>query len=241
MLHTALQKTLDFLLPPRCPVSGKFVETQGALSPQSWTSLTFITDPACLRCGVPMEFDLGMPTTCTPCQEKEPVYTQARAALVYNDASRDLALKFKHGDRTDALVSFVPWMERVGKELLQKADLVVPVPLHRRRLLARRYNQSALIAQALSQKSGVPCAMQLLVRKRATPPQGHLHIKEREKNVAKAFLVNPDAQADIKGKNILLIDDVLTTGATVNECARVLLKEGAKEVNVLTLARVLKS
>ncbi len=239
-VKTILENALDAVLPPRCPVSGEQVVVQGALSPESWAALNFITDPVCEVCGIPMELDLDEPQTCAACSENPPVFHSARAALAYDDGSRDLVLGFKHGDKTQMVVSFIPWLRRVGRDLLEGTDYIVPVPLHRWRLLGRRYNQSALIASALSKASGKICLPEALLRRRATPPQGHLRAGEREKNVSQAFCINPKYANDLVGKTILLIDDVYTTGATVSECARVLIDAEALQVNVLTLARVVK-
>jgi ComF family protein len=161
--------------------------------------------------------------------------------FVYDDASRGLILDFKHGDRVWASPAFGGWLARAGDELLADADLVAPVPLHRRRLFARRYNQSALLAQALARRCALPVAPDLLVRRRATPSQGRLSPTARRRNVRGAFALRLGYAEAIAGRRVLLIDDVLTTGATVRECARVLLRAGAGAVDVLTLARVARA
>lgn len=240
----ALARVVDFVLPPRCIVTGEMVDRQGMVSPSAWASLNFIADPQCGRCGFPFDFDSGdiqEGNTCGVCQKNPPVFHQARAALVYDDASRDIILGFKHGDQTHAVPSFLPWLMRAGEEMLEKADFLVPVPLHRWRIMRRRFNQSALMAQYLSQALHTPCLLGALTRVRATQTQGHLQVTERKRNVRNAFAVPAQYQGQIKDKNIVLIDDVYTTGATVSECAKALLKCGATSVDVLTLARVVKA
>ncbi len=234
-------RAVDMILPPRCIISGEEVEVQGMISPAAWAGLNFISDPVCECCGFPFEFgteEAGR--LCGPCLQDRPVFRSARAALKYDDASRDMILKFKHADQTHAVLAFVPWMGRAGQEILSQADVLVPVPLHRWRFLKRRYNQAALIAYALSRRSGVPCLPDAIERRRATPSQGHLRAGERKKNVRNAFAVPADRQDMVRGRSVVLIDDVYTTGATVNECAKSLLAAGAASVDILTLARVVK-
>ena len=240
VVQSVLTQALDTVLPPRCVVNGEIVEVQGMISPQAWSELDFIGDPMCASCGFPFDFEVEEGSLCAGCLEHPPPYEKARSALTYNDISRDIILGFKHADKTHLVKAFVPWLRRAGQEMLQEADMIVPVPLHRRRLLARRYNQAALIAKALAKEQGLQCEVDLLERVKATPSQGHLRIKERYKNVRRAFALNPKAKVDVKGKTVLLIDDVYTTGATVKECTKVLLKAGASKVYVLALARVVR-
>lgn len=235
---------VNLVLPPRCIVSGQEVDRQGMLAPEIWAGLDFIAAPYCNICCIPFEFDTATGTElCASCIQKAPDYNRARSALKYNDASRPLILGFKHADQTHAVLAFMPWMKASGVEFISgahKADILIPVPLHPLRLLARRYNQAALLAHKFSKETGIPVFLDGLKRVRHTPSQGHLNAGERAKNVKKAFAVTPRYIEQIKGKNILLIDDVYTTGSTVNECARALKKAGAFEVNVLCIARVVK-
>jgi len=237
-------RLFDSILPPRCPFTGEIVDSQGTVSPGAWAELSFITAPHCAACGFPFEFAVpegGSEALCGSCLNQRPAYDAARAALVYNDASRDLILKFKHGDQTHVVVAMVPWLRAAGAEFWQEADVIVPVPLHRWRLLRRRYNQAALMAGAMGKDRGIASCMDALIRTRATPSQGHLNAGERAKNVKSAFAVNPARMDRIKGKRIILIDDVYTTGSTVEECAKVLNAAGAEKVFVLSLARVVKA
>ncbi|MCB9979432.1 MAG: ComF family protein [Rhodospirillales bacterium] len=241
---TPLSGFLDTILPPRCLLTGEVVETIGMLSPSVWTKLNFISRPFCDACGLPFDIDAGegedRENLCGICLSDPPPFSQARAALRYDNESREVILAFKHGDRTEAVRAFAPWMRRAGADILEQADLLLPVPLHRWRLLRRRYNQAALMASALSRLSGVPWRADTLVRTKPTPAQGHMNHTERTQNVRNAFAIAPRHSATIQDKNIVLVDDVYTTGATVGECARVLARGGARTVTVLTLARVVR-
>ena len=217
------------------------VENQGMITPESWAGLDFIGTPFCESCGIPFEFEVEDKARCAECLKDEPGFASARAALKYNDGSRDIILGFKHSDKIHAVRSFTPWLKRVGAEMLSEADFLVPVPLHRWRLLSRRYNQAAVMAFALERETGVKSLPDTLARVRATKSQGHMAMKERAENVRKAFAFNGRYAAQVKGKVIVLVDDVYTTGSTVKECTKVLLKAGAKKVHVLTLARVVSS
>lgn len=236
-----LNKGLDIILPPRCPVTGELVANHTTISPSLWAKLQFITDPFCKKCGIPFGFgEEEGNLRCMSCIENPPNYSAARASLIYNDASRDLILGFKHGDKTFMAPSFMPWLTRAGAEMIEQADYLIPVPLHRTRLFLRRYNQAALIADALETETSIKHLPMALRRTRATVSQGHLKTQERRKNVKKAFDLHPKYAPRLKDKSVILIDDVYTTGATVTECTKILLKHGVKQVNVLTLARVLK-
>ncbi len=239
----ALNKLIDMILPPRCIVSGDIVDTQGMLSAEAWSRLNFISEPQCNRCGFPFDFDDGAineGNICLGCSKSPPKYNKARSALVYDDASRDIILGFKHGDQTQSVPTFIPWLMRSGGAILEVSDYIIPVPLHRTRLIKRRFNQAGLIAQYLSKEAHVPVMLDGLLRHRSTQTQGHLNTVERKKNVKNAFTVNPKQREKLKNKKVLLIDDVYTTGATVEECTKALMKLGVADVNILTLARVVK-
>lgn len=234
---------VGIVLPHRCLMSGVIVDVAGGLSPESWQSLSFISRPFCACCGMPFSFSgeeraRGDDAQCAVCLGNPPPYDSARAVLAYDDASRGMILKFKHGDQLHAVQTFAPWLQRAGAEFLSGADWIVPVPLHRWRLLARRYNQSALLAGALSRLCGVGVLPDALLRQRATPTQGHLGFAARAKNVRGAFAVNPRYAEKLAGKKIVLIDDVYTSGATVKECAKALKRAGVFAVHILTVARV---
>lgn len=240
-LARAATALVDALLPPRCLACGGPVDRQGGLCVTCWSGLTFLAPPFCARCGTPFDFAMPGEALCGSCMAEPPPFARARAVLAYDDGSRPLVLGFKHGDRTHAADAYGAWMARAGKELLAGADLLVPVPLHRWRLFRRRYNQAALLASSAGRSAGVPVAPDLLVRRRATPTQGGLDRKGRMRNVKGAFRLRPGRRDRVKGRRIVLVDDVLTTGATLAECTRVLLHAGAAQVDVLTLARVVKT
>jgi ComF family protein len=238
----ALQKlsvrALDLLLPPLCLKCDEPVGGNATLCPACWKDIQFIAAPFCACCGAPFEIAAAAGMLCGSCLTQPPAYQSARAAMLYDDASRKLVLGFKHGDRTYAARALAVWMHRAGGDFLADADALLPVPLHRWRLFRRRYNQSALLAKHVAQLAGKPHWTDALQRIRATPSQGHRKRKERQENVRGAFAVSPRCREMIAGKKLVLVDDVLTTGATVDECARILLAAGAAQVNVLTLSRV---
>lgn len=237
-----IMKIINIVLPPRCPLSGDVVDAPGMVSPAMWPKLSFIAAPYCGCCGFPFEFSTDAPgALCAACLKEPPVYRRARAALVYDDISRDLILGFKHGDQIHNVRAFLPWLKQAGRDVIDDADILMPVPLHRWRILKRRYNQSAVIAQHLGRDIGKPVLLDGLTRIRATPTQGHLKAKDRERNVKKAFALNPARHNQIENKKILLIDDVYTTGSTVKECARVLMEQGrASSVDILAVAKVVR-
>ncbi|MGE3477657.1 MAG: ComF family protein [Rhodospirillaceae bacterium] len=227
---------LNAVLPPQCLACSAVVDTPGHLCGVCFGRFTFITPPHCGICGLPLDRTMTDDLICGACAVERPAYGQARAAFIYDEHSRPLVLKLKHGDRTDMAVHLARWMHRAGREVIETADVLAPVPLHRWRLLMRAYNQSALLAHAVAKLSGKPVVADALVRMKSTPPQGGLSRAERRRNVAKAFGIQ--RAASIENKRVLLIDDVLTSGATANACALALIQAGAAAVNVLALARV---
>jgi ComF family protein len=238
-LHRAAARALDVLFPPRCLKCGVELEATGALCGDCWPKMSFIAAPQCACCGLPFPFDAGPNALCAACVQSTPDFDRARAVFVYSEHSRDLILAFKHADQTHAAPGFGRWLARAGAELLEDADLIVPVPLHRRRLFARRYNQAALLAHAIGGEGGVRVAPDGLVRTKKTRPHIDMGRSARLTNVAGAFALNPRWAAEVANAKVVLVDDVLTTGATVSSCARTLRKAGAARVDVLTLARVI--
>ncbi|MGF1611264.1 MAG: ComF family protein [Kiloniellales bacterium] len=234
-------RVLDLLLPPRCLACGAAIERSGALCPGCWEQVRFIAPPCCAFCGYPFDFEMGPEALCPACTREAPLFDRARAVMAYDEASRRLVLGFKHGDRSEGAPAFAGWLARAGAELIAEADLIVPVPLHRWRLFRRRYNQAALLAQALGRLSGLPVDTGLLLRRRNTPSQGRLSPAARRQNMAGAFAVAATRRAALAGQRVLLIDDVLTSGATASACARVLKRAGAAAVDVLVLARALRA
>ncbi len=238
------RRMLDAVLPPLCLGCNEIVETPGALCAACWQGFSFIAPPFCARCASPFAQDLGADALCAACLARPPRYRRARAALVYDTRSRRLVLPFKHGDRTDIARACGGWMARAGGDLLAEADLVAPVPLHWRRLFMRRYNQAQLLARIVVREAPggarLRLAPDLLRRRRWTGSQTGLRAEQRRGNVRQAFDIHPRWSAEVAGKAVLLVDDVLTTGATAEACARILQRGGARHVDVLTLARVVR-
>ncbi|MGH6890973.1 MAG: ComF family protein [Dongiaceae bacterium] len=231
---------MDAILPPRCLKCGEIVADPGSLCGRCWPALRFLGAPCCACCGLPFEFDMGESSLCAGCIADRPLFDRARAALIYDDASRDLILRFKHADRIDGAATFAGWMARAGAELVASADVIVPVPLHWWRLVRRRYNQAAVLATAIGRARGKLVVPDLLLRRRATASQGRLGRSQRRRNVAGAFAIHPRRAQVAAGARILLIDDVLTTGATAEACTRVLRAAGATGVDLLAMARVVR-
>ena len=231
----------DALFPPQCLSCQGPAGSAGALCAACWDATSFIDAQACRRCGLPMETDFVAELVCAGCMARPPAF--ARAVAVYRyDTARDLVLRFKHADRTDYAPAFATWMRRAGAELIAASDIVVPVPLHRWRLLKRRYNQAAVLANAIAVQSGLEALPDALTRIRRTPSQGAMiSARARRRNVLGAFKVRDTVKPRLKGKRILLIDDVMTTGATLEACARTLKRAGAAEISALTLARVVRA
>ncbi len=235
-------KILDFILPFRCPVSGELVDHRGGLSPEIWSALDFIPDSICQICGVPMppayeNIEVFEDMKCEHCNDNPPAYDMARARLKYSDTSRKLILKFKHGDQLHLVHSLTPFLTQAAIPFLTKCDLVLPVPLHPLRLLKRKYNQAAILAHAFAAQHKIAYAPDMLVRTKHTKPQTGNKIN-RKSNVKNAFSVNPNNKITLNGLNVILIDDVFTTGSTANACAKVLKEAGAHKIFVLSVTRV---
>ncbi len=231
-------QVLDMLLPPNCLACDAPVDADGQFCLPCFRKANFISAPLCPPCGVPLPFSPGAGRLCEVCAVEPPAFTQARAALRYDDLSRRLILPFKYADRTDAALGLAVLMARAGAGLLAKAEILVPVPLHKTRLRQRRYNQAALLAAALGRLAKRPAKLDALIRSRATVPLGPLSRVQRRAELEGAVAVRAGRAAGLVAKRILLIDDVMTSGSTANACALALLAAGAAQVNVLTAARV---
>ncbi|HSZ67930.1 MAG TPA: ComF family protein [Xanthobacteraceae bacterium] len=232
-----LRSALDLALPQLCPACRETVEGRG-LCASCWSKLSFITRPYCERLGIPFVYDPGPGILSMEAIADPPSYNRARAAVRFDEISRALVHALKYGDRLDLAPMMGRWVAQAGHELLADADALVPVPLHWRRQWARRFNQSAMLAATISAASGVPIAAGALKRVKATVQQVGLSRAERGDNIQGAFRVPETGKAAVAGRRLVLVDDVLTSGATVEGCARALLRAGAANVDVLIFARV---
>jgi ComF family protein len=240
-LAAARRLAVDVVLPPTCLACRHPAGEAGGLCPDCWTRAGFIERPFCERLGTPFPFDAGAGMISPAVIANPPAYERARAVLRYSDVGRELLHLLKYGDRLDLVRPLGRWMARTGAELLADADALVPVPLHWTRLWQRRFNQSAALARVVSTTANVPVHDHALVRVRATPPQVGLARAERSRNVEGAFVVARAAKSEIKGKKLVVIDDVLTSGATVDACVKALRRAGAARVDVLVLTRVVEA
>lgn len=240
MGRTALRGLGEVVFPPCCIACRKATAARDALCAGCWAAVRFIERPYCERLGTPFEADLECPGLVSPdAIAHPPVFSRARAVARFEDGPcRQLVHRLKYGDRLELAASMGAWMARAGEEVLGEADVLVPVPLHRRRLAARRFNQSALLAQAVSRGCGVPVALDALARSKATASQVGLSRTQRQLNLQGAFAVPAERVGCVAGRAVVLVDDVLTSGATANAASRALLRGGARRVDVLVFARV---
>ena len=228
---------LDLAMPHLCAACREPVDGQG-LCPACWSKLSFISRPYCERLGIPFVYDPGPGILSMEAIADPPAYHRARAAVRFDEVSRALVHALKYGDRLELAPMLGRWLSQAGREILTEADGLVPVPLHWRRNWARRFNQSAMLAAAVSRQTGVPVAAGALKRVKATVQQVGLTRTERAANIQGAFRVPPEGKASVAGRRLVIVDDVLTSGATVEGCARALLRAGAANVDVLVFARV---
>jgi len=235
--HT-MNRLASALWPGRSLVSG--LPAQGALSAEDFAALNFITGASCDMCSQPLALDLGAQAQCGACSAHPRPWHQARAGLAYDDVSRIPILALKRAGRRDGLKVMANWMVTAGSDILDLSDLIMPIPLHYRRLVSRGYNQSGWLASAIGKQVGKPVNHTALIRARATPSQAGLSPRARARNVSGAFKVRPSKAGKVKDKQIILVDDVFTTGATLSAATKALKKAGAAQVRVLVLARVVR-
>ncbi len=235
-----LRPALDFALPPRCPGCGAVTADPHRFCLACWSELAFLGDPCCARCALPFGYDPGPDAVCSGCLAHPPRFDRLRAAVAYGDIPRAVALKLKYGGRPGVAETMARFMER-HIDMAERADAVlVPVPLHRWRIWRRGYNQAALVASALATRTGLAARLDLVDRVRRTPPLKAMRPRERRDALRGAFKVPARYRAAVKDGRFILIDDVYTSGATANGCARALKRAGAAQVDVLCWARVVK-
>ncbi len=235
-----LARVRDVVLPPQCLGCRVIVEAPDTLCGTCWAQLRMIGPAVCDACGMPFPFEQDA-ILCGACIGREPPFARARSAVAYNEGSRDVILAFKHADRPEAATLFARWMAAAAPDLLMDAEIIIPVPLDRRRLFERRYNQAALLAQNLMRLTGIPSRIDDVERIKPSPPRGkRMSPTDRRRNVAGAFRVRTSAKAALRGKNVLVVDDVYTTGATAWAMARCLKRAGVGAVDILTVARVVR-
>lgn len=240
MLKGILRDILDFLLPPRCISCGKILQDENGLCPACFNQVTFVSEPYCQRCGLPFTdaAAVNKKMLCPAClKDKRPLFRYERSAIKYDDESKKTILAFKFMDKTEYAGVFAKWLKIAGHDIFAAgADVLIPVPLHYLRMVKRRYNQSALLAAELSKVTGLQTDFVSLVKFKSTKPQVSFSGAARVKNIKGVFRVKYPEK--IAGRRVVLIDDVMTTGSTLRECAKVLKAAGAASVDALTIARV---
>jgi ComF family protein len=236
----AVRGAFDIALPPQCLSCDLPVADHGALCPRCWPKVKLIERPYCARLGIPFAYDLGPGGLSAEAIADPPPFDRCRAVAAFDDVSRSLIHGLKYRDRLELAAWMGSWMRRAGAEVIADAGIIVPVPLHARRLWWRRYNQSVLLARAIARLAGKPIATGALRRIRATDQQVGLTADQRDRNVRGAFQVPVEVKPSVAGRRVLLVDDVYTTGATAKAATRALLRAGASAVDVLVFARVVR-
>jgi ComF family protein len=235
-----VRAAVDVVLPAQCLACRTAVAEEGSLCGRCWSRLRLIEQPYCARLGIPFAYDLGEGALSAEAIADPPPFDRCRAVATFDEIARALVHGLKYRDRPELARAMAEWMVRAGSAIVATADVIVPVPLHYRRLWLRRFNQSAMLAQAIARQSGKQFAPAGLTRIRATAQQVGLSQAARDDNVRGAFRVLAEAKPAIAGRRVLLVDDVYTTGATVKAATRALLRGGAVAVDVLVFARVVR-
>ncbi len=237
-VRRALAWTGDLIVPPVCIACREALSAHHALCADCWRDVSFIRSPLCDRMGIPLPFDTGVTTVSAAALAEPPDYDRARAAAHFAGTARRMVHGLKYSDRQEVRVLLGTWLQTAGHDLLGDTHLIIPVPMSRRRLFWRTFNQAAILAHEIGRRTGLPVSVSTLRRRRATRPQVGLTRAQRRDNMEGAFAIAKRKRVRIEGQNILLIDDVITTGATVNACARALKRAGAHRVDVLAVAMV---
>jgi ComF family protein len=237
MFSTVKELALQILFPPKCMSCDIYVSKMGSICGECFMQMKILSAPECSSCGEPFAYDVsyGEAVHCDICLTHQPQFNCAKALWAYDDLSSKIIKRFKFADKSELAPYLAALLKMRGVDLINKSDLIAPVPLHAKRLRLRRYNQAAMLCKYLGFNNKI--AINLLQRTKHTKPQTDLPFAKRQENVQGVFALNPQYKQLIAGKNILLIDDVLTTGATVNACAKLLKENGANEVYVLTVTK----
>lgn len=239
-IRASTRDALQSVFPPRCIACGEDVGSEFGLCGPCWREMNLITGAVCACCGAPLPGEAEATARCDDCLRAPRPWSRGRAAMLYSGTGRRLILSFKHHDRHDLLRPLSAWLGRAAAPLIEPDMVLAPVPLHRLRLIKRRFNQSAMLAQAIARQAGIACVPDLFIRTRHTPSQEGLNRAERAQNLAGAIAVAPRRAQRILGRHVLIVDDVLTSGATMGAAAEAALAAGAAQVSVVALARVAK-
>ena len=237
-LRKILAQVPEMLVPSTCLTCNRFVDVQGGCCPQCWGQLRFVTKPLCPVMGSPFSIDMGDNFLSAEAIANPPPFDKLRAVLLYDDLARKLVSSIKYSDRADLLRWVANWMNVSGQEVIKEVDAIIPIPLHPSRLRARRFNQAGELAHRLAEINDKEFLYEVLIRKKHTRQQVGLSENERARNVSGAFIVPQEMKINLKGKRVLLIDDVYTTGATAKAATRALKRGGASQINVLVFAKV---
>jgi ComF family protein len=229
---------IETVYPPQCVACGAATGEAHALCASCWGDIRFVAKPYCQRLGTPFAVDFGAEMLSPAAIADPPRFDRARAVALHEGTAKELVARFKYGERLDLVRLMARMMTSAGAELLGEADLIIPVPMHRLRLFRRRYNQAALLANEIGRISGKPVALQALNRVKRTPQQVGLNRAQRRANLAGAFAMSPEGKLAVAGRHIVVIDDVRTTGSTLNACAHILRKAGATRIDALTFTLV---
>lgn len=229
---------INTILPPRCANCGQWTTKSDTLCPLCWRSVTFIVSPKCSICGWPLPYP---GTACIPCSSRRPRFSTGRSIFYYNGAIRSLILQLKHHDATYVAPSLASFLHGYGGDIFEEIDGIIPVPLHRWRLMGRGFNQTTLVAFHLAKYRKIPIKINILKRHKFSLSQARQPGHQRRSNIKNAFSITPHGRTWIAHKRLLILDDVWTTGSTLDECSKILLKNGANDVKALTIARVIPS